>query len=168
MRREHLARHLNHHLARVLEAKGRALQQEGQACKRMKPCARTHARVTRAHACIMPQQCQRNAQMRSMCCASRSGGNAASECCCALAERGVNVFIRRVRVCVCVCARACACVYMCVHLCALFVSMRVTRATSAKRLQRPCHPLLGRACTSEWLPPCSYEHLRPLRDSKRP
>ncbi len=46
----------------------------------------------------------------------------------------------------------------------LFLS-EFTRATSAKHLQRQGYPLLGRACTSEWLPPCSYEHPNRARDS---
>jgi len=68
--------------------------------------------------------------MRSMCCASRSGGNAASECCCALAERGVNVFIQRVRVgvnreCVHVCVRVCARVRVCIHVRAFACDVRL-------------------------------------------
>jgi len=93
-------------------------------------CSHTRACHARAHACIMPQQCERNAQMRSMCCASRSGGNAASECCCALAERGVNVFIRLVcvgvnRECVHVCVRVCLRVCVCIHVRAFACDVRL-------------------------------------------
>ena len=35
---------------------------------------------------------------------------------------------------------------------------RITRATSAMRLQLQAYPLREHACTSEWLRPCSYEH----------
>ena len=91
-------------------------------------CSHTRACVKTAHACIMPQQCERNAQMRSMCCASGSDGNAASECCCPLAERGVNVFIRRVRVCVCVCVLERVRVYTCACICVRCVCEYASRA----------------------------------------
>jgi hypothetical protein len=44
----------------------------------------------------------------------------------------------------------------------------ITRATSAKQLQLQRHPLLGRACTSGWLPRCYKEHLHRWRDRTQP
>ncbi len=43
-------------------------------------------------------------------------------------------------------------------------SSRAIGPTSAKRLQRQSNPLLVRACTSEWLPPCFQEHLHRPRE----
>ena len=53
------------------------------------------------------------------------------------------------------------------HQLVIFIQSELTRATSASCVQLQRYPLLGRACTSEWLQPHLPQHRHHTRDIER-